>query len=190
MYIRFFLALLLAALAVNAQQEQPNQPRYTADGHLIRPENYREWIYLSSGLGMTYGIVDKAVNGVLGQHFDNVFVSPDAYRSFQLTGRWPDKTVFVMEVRTSASKGSINKGGRYQEGLFAIEAHVKDESRYETGWEFFGFRGAASTAKPLGAPSSCQTCHSTNGAVDSTFVQFYPTLLPIAEAKGTLRQGH
>jgi acyl carrier protein phosphodiesterase len=34
--------------------------------------------------------------------------------------------------------------------------------------------------------ASCYSCHAQHGAVDTTFVQFYPTLLPIAKAKGTL----
>ena len=38
------------------------------------------------------------------------------------------------------------------------------------------------TGKAQGAKSSCQMCHSTNGAVDDTFVQFHPTLLPVAKA--------
>ena len=32
----------------------------------------------------------------------------------------------------------------------------------------------------------CYTCHTQHAAVDTTFVQFYPTLLPIAQSKGTL----
>jgi len=34
-------------------------------------------------------------------------------------------------------------------------------------------------------PGACQTCHAKNGAVDETFVQFYPTLIQVAKAKGT-----
>ena len=34
--------------------------------------------------------------------------------------------------------------------------------------------------------ADCYSCHTEHGAVDTTFVQFYPTLLPIAEHKGTL----
>jgi hypothetical protein len=34
--------------------------------------------------------------------------------------------------------------------------------------------------------ANCYSCHSEHAAVDTTFVQFYPTLLPIAKAKGTL----
>lgn len=184
--------LLLASLVclnLVGQRARPDEPQYTSDGQLKLPDNYREWIYLSSGLGMTYGFVESAGNTVMGDRFDNVFVTPQAYRAFLATGTWPDKTMFIMEVRTSASKGSINKGGHFQEGLVGLEAHIKDESRFPSKWEFFAFSPTARTGKPLGAKSSCQTCHSTNGAVDNTFVQFYPTLLPVAKAKGTLKPG-
>jgi hypothetical protein len=179
------LALLATALTAFAQSDEP---RYTKDGKLILPENYREWIYLSSGLGMTYGITTTAANLLTGQRFDNVFVTPAAYRSFLLTGNWPDKTVFVMEVRTSSTKGSINKGGHFQQDVTTIEAHVKDESRFPTKWEFFAYGPKDHTAKPIGPDSACQSCHSQHGAVDNTFVQFYPTLIPTAKAKGTLKE--
>ena len=39
---------------------------------------------------------------------------------------------------------------------------------------------------PASQPASCYTCHEQQAAVDTTFVQFYPTLLPIAKSKGTL----
>jgi hypothetical protein len=34
--------------------------------------------------------------------------------------------------------------------------------------------------------ASCYSCHSAHAAVDTTFVQFYPTLLPIATSKHSL----
>ena len=182
MRTRWLVAVSLACWSLSGQS-RTDEPRYTKDGQLMRPENYREWIFLSSGLGMTYGTVEAA--GVASPRFDNVFVTPQAYRSFLQTGRWPDKTMFVLEVRASASKGSINKGGHYQEEVVAIETHVKDEARFPAKWEFFEF-GTGPTGKPFGVKSSCQACHAQNGAVDSTFVQFYPTLLPVARAKGTI----
>lgn len=188
MKLKSILILSLVCLNVVGQQQiQHDEPQYTSDGQLKLPDNYREWIYLSSGLGMTYGFVESAANAVVGDRFDNVFVTPRAYRAFLATGTWPDKTMFVMEVRTESSKGSINKGGHFQQGLVGLEAHVKDQSRFPTKWEFFGFSPTARTGKPQGAKSSCQTCHSAMGAVDDTFVQFYPTLLPVAKAKGTLK---
>ena len=95
--------------------------------------------------------------------------------------------MFILEVRSSTTKGSINKGGHYQEGVVALEAHVKDEARFPNKWAFFDLGTSAPTAKPLPANSRCQTCHAEHGAVDQTFVQFYPTLIPVAKAKGTFK---
>lgn len=150
----------------------------------MRPDKYREWIYLSSGLGMTYGPPNSAA-AASAERFDNVFVAPAAYRAFLQTGMWPDKTMFALEVRDSASKGSINNGGHYQESMAGLEIHLKDETRFPAKWAFFEFGGERKTAKPLPPGSACQTCHEHNGAVDQTFVQFYPTLVPVAKAHGT-----
>jgi hypothetical protein len=38
--------------------------------------------------------------------------------------------------------------------------------------------------------ADCYSCHADHGAVDTTFVQFYPTLLPIARSKGSLSAGY
>jgi hypothetical protein len=163
-------------------KEPTAAPIYTSDGQLRFPENYRDWIYLTSGFDMSY---NPAMN--MDHHmFDNVFVNPDAYRSFLQTGTWPDKTMLVLEVRGAQSKGSINKAGNYQGiTLMGLEVHVKDEARFPGKWAFFGF-GDNKTATMTPQTAECYSCHANHAAVDTTFVQFYPTLLPIATAKGTL----
>ncbi|HXH51215.1 MAG TPA: cytochrome P460 family protein [Terriglobia bacterium] len=157
-------------------------PQYSADGKLVLPRDYREWIYLSSGLGMEYSAEGKA-----GSEFTNVFVKPSAYRAFLATGRWPDRTVFVLEIRDSATRGSINRGGHYQSGLRSFAASVKDEKRFPKKWAYFSFNQGAQQAV-ANAPAHCFQCHNTHGAVDNTFVQFYPTLKPVAEEHGTFNQ--
>jgi hypothetical protein len=119
--------------------------------------------------------------------FTNVFASPSAYRAFQRTGSWPDKTMLLLEVRNSRSRGSINIGGHYQSGLAAIEAEVKDTSRFPGKWAFFGFGASNAPAKQFPLSASCYSCHAEHGAVDNTFVQFYPTLLEVAKTKGTVK---
>ncbi len=161
------------------------QPQFTKDNRLIKPADYREWIFLSSGLGMTYGGGHVADGNQL---FDNVFVNPPAYKSFMQTGKWPEGTIFVLEVRGAEQNVSINKGGHSQGPINHMSAEVKD-SRFPDGWAFFPLR--ADSSEPSGAlPKSagCQACHGEHGAVDNTFVQFYPTLLPVAKAKGTLKK--
>jgi hypothetical protein len=177
--------LLGSGLAV--LDAQSGDPRFTSDGQLLRPENYREWIFLSSGLGMTYGVAQTVVNTVTGDRFDNVFVTPQAYKAYLQTGTWPDKTMFILEVRSASTKGSINRGGHFQGDVVGVEAHVKDEARFPNRWAFFDLGPTATSAKPLPANSDCQTCHAKSGAVDNTFVQFYPTLVAIAKAKGTFK---
>ena len=70
-----------------------------------------------------------------------------------------------------------------------LEVHVKDEARFPGKWAFFGFDDVK-TAKMTPTGAACYTCHQDHGAVDTTFVQFYPTLLPIAKGKGTLSAGY
>src|SRR5690348_17600005 len=88
----------LAGLGANAPAS--DGPQYTSDGRLQFPHDYRQWVFLSSGLGMTYGPLGSGRE----PSFDNVFVNPSAYRAFLDTGRWPDKTVLVLEVRSAQSK--------------------------------------------------------------------------------------
>ena len=159
------------------------EPQFTKDNRLMRPTDYREWIFLSSGLGMTYG----SEAGPADPRFDNVFVNRSAYKAFLETGAWPEKTMFVLEVRDSASNGSINKGGHFQSQDFRLSAEVKDSSRFKDKWEYFAFPASGEPATALPRSAGCFACHSQHGAVENTFVQFYPTLLPVAKAKGTLK---
>ena len=171
-----------AALAGAAPGTTTHAPAYTADGKLVLPADYREWVFLSAGLGMSYS--PKAPEGEPA--FDNTFVDPQSYREFVRTGTWPDKTQIVLEVRGSSSKGSINQHGHYQSGgVQDIEVHVKDAARFKGGWAFFGFDGDTS-AEQIPESAACYGCHAAHGAVDTTFVQFYPTLLPIAQLHATL----
>lgn len=165
-----------------------DEPRFTAGGELVRPDNYREWVWLSSGLGMSYGPATQGAAANADPPFDNVFVTPAAYRSFLQTGRWPDKTMFALEIRASQSKGSINQGGHFQGALRAVEVEVKDEQRFPGKWAFFGFPADAKSAKAFPATASCYSCHAQKGAVDNTFVQFYPTLIDVARQKGTFKK--
>jgi hypothetical protein len=189
----WILILLLAtalSLAVSVPQasshkeNSANAPVYTSDGNLKFPTNYREWVYLSSGVDMSY-----SPNAMNMDHsmFDNVFANPEAYRQFLEAGTWPDKTMLVLEGRKAGTKGSINKNGHFQTGdVMGLEVHVKDEARFPAGkWAFFNSEDGV-TGKLLPKEMECYSCHEQHGAVDATFVQFYPTLLGIAKKKNTL----
>lgn len=188
-------ALLAAYIAAVATQDvaaaqssaAADLPQYTADDQLIVPRDYRRWIFLTSSLDLNY---DRPVPGAaLPQStLDNVFVSRSAYAEFVRTGRWPDGTVLVKENRLAASAGTISKSGKFQTQVESMELHVKDQKRF-SGWAFFVTDGKK-PAQYIGPGADCYSCHAEHGAVDTTFVQFYPTLLQIASEKGTLESGY
>lgn len=175
------IAIAFAGAQDRPQATSPDHPQY-ANGKLVRPEGYREWVYLSSGLGMSYSATANE-----NPQFTNVFVPQWAYRQFVADGKWPEKTMFVLEDRSSETKGSINKGGRFQTDLDGLAVEVKDQAEFRDKWAYFSFSGEAqeAAAKPK---QSCWECHDSNAAVEHSFVQFYPTLKPVAQKFGTYRK--
>src|SRR5436305_9030188 len=146
----FAIAIILTGalmLATNLTRvvagNDPNQPNYTKDGKLVLPSNYREWFFLTSGLGMNYS------TGVSAHPmFTNVFVPPEAYKEFKSTGKWPDKTQFVLEMVQPATHGSINKGGHYQNTLMGWDVEVKDSTRPQQ-WTYFNYDAKDKQADPV-----------------------------------------
>ncbi|PWT83294.1 MAG: cytochrome P460 [Blastocatellia bacterium] len=188
-FVSFGLMYLIVFTAsVRAGQGSSERPQYVNKTNLARPSNYREWVFISSGLGMDYG---SRPGESSAPRFSNVFVNPTSYRTFMKTGKWPDQTTFVLEIRGSASEGSINKAGRFQSNLAMLEAEVKD-SRFPDGWAYFNFGQGESlkdSSEPLPVSAGCVECHTQHTAVERTFVQFYPTLLDVARKMGTVKPG-
>src|SRR5580658_11258535 len=99
-------SLCIAALLLSGLHGQ----QYTPAGALKIPSDYRNWTFVTSGLGMTYGPTGTT-DGAGNPNFDNVFANPAAYQEFLKSGTWPDKTVLVIEARSSDSHVSIDKDG-------------------------------------------------------------------------------
>ena len=183
---------LVQSLAGEAQEAESagDGPRYVNATDLVRPDGYREWAFLSSSLDMTYD-APGARSGP--SRFQNVFVNRSSYSAFLESGRWPDETIFVLEIRESSREGAINGAGQFQSDLVALEAEVKDD-RFADGWAFYDF-GVAGSLRDVSEPLSgervarCIECHTEHTAVERTFVQFYPTLLEAAREAGTLKPG-
>jgi len=177
------LLCLLLVVALLSAVASAAAPHYDAQGNLLVPIDYREWVFLSTGLDMSY------VEGATPDHsmFDNTFAEPAAWADFKKTGHWPDGTMLALEVRGASSKGSINQRGHFQVGEpMGVEFHVYDPARFKGGWAFF-VQGAGGVATKIPESAECYACHLKHGAVDTTFVQFYPTARAIAEKAGTFR---
>jgi hypothetical protein len=121
-FVRKFLFFVAAAaimsfisLPTHAQQPETKIPV---------PADYREWIYMTSGIDMTYAAAKSPHTSP--SVFDNVFVNPEAWHTFKQTGTWPDGTTFVLENRMAQQNVSINRGGHTQgQAIDGIELHQK-----------------------------------------------------------------
>lgn len=175
------LAAILT-LSLAATPEEKPTAQYDEKGDLLRPTDYRDWEFLSAGYGMNY-------TPTPGSHelFTNVFVPRWAYKEFLSTGKWPEQTIFVIDEREAQSKGSINKTGHFQTDLAGLAVEVKDSKRSPDTWAYYGFGTDDKTSKAADKGNNCFKCHDEHAAVEHSFVQFYPTLLPIAKSKGMLK---
>ena len=186
--------VVVAVSALQGQQPTADGPRYQNGNELVRPTDYREWPFLGAGLGLTYDAERGPGAQNAPQNFSNVFVNPSSYRHFMQTGAWKDGTVFVLEIRASATGTAPNTTGRFQTAMVALEAEVKD-AKLPNGWGYYEF-GRGNALREVAAPltgqreAGCIECHTKHTAVERTFVQFYPHLLEVAKAKGTAKPGY
>ena len=104
----------LALLAAAGNENGPT-PQYDEKGRLLRPADYREWMFLSAGYGMNYSPGPDS-----HEMFTNVFVQRWAYDEFLKSGKWPEQSMFVIDERDAASRSSINQKGHYQTDLMGL----------------------------------------------------------------------
>jgi len=183
----FLLSVLVLtaafALLAAAPDEKMPKPQYDEKGQLLRPADYRAWIFLSAGYGMNYS---PAPGG--HEMFTNVFVQRWAYNEFLASGKWPEQSMFVIDERDAASRSSINQKGHYQTDLMGLAVEVKDSARNPEKWAYYGFDADGKTAGAMPKGNGCWSCHEAHAAVEHTFVQFYPTLKVVAKKFGTYNE--
>jgi Cytochrome P460 len=167
----------------NAQNTKRYLPEYTADGQLLLPKNFHEWVYVGSPL------TPNALNG--GQanfpEFHNVYIEPGSYEIYKKTGEFPEGTIFFKELQLTLPQenpdGSRTEpsGKGYFPGHFnGADATVKDSKRFSetNGWGYFNFnhhepKAMMATVKPKG---ECAYCHIASAKKDEVWTQFYPLL--------------
>jgi hypothetical protein len=183
------LLILVATWTFALSAQQTDGPKYAqGTNNLLRPTDYREWMFIGSSLGLNYPPPGQAQGP---QIFNNVFVNRSSYQSFMQTGKWPDRTIWVLEFRNTGHESVPDRSGIFQTDLQGMEANVKD-SRFPDGWGYFGFGPNDKSAAPLAGDTvkRCIDCHTSHTAVERTFVQFYPTLFEVAKKMGTVKKDY
>lgn len=147
--------------------------RFSADGRLLRPEGYREWVLAGASLGLGYS--EPRGDAGVGL-FHNVYIDRGAFARYQKDGTFPEGSVLVMELFRPGEKAHTALSGYFESERVGLEAAVKDASRFAGGWGYFSFGDGSEKLARAFAARSCADCHQAHAATDNVFTQFYPTL--------------
>src|SRR6476660_5563182 len=137
------MVLAISILAAQQTAEQKTMPVFEGKTTLLRPVNYREWVFVGSSRGLSYAAnppaQPQASAGGMGEMYHNVYIKPEAYREFAKTGKFPEGTVLAMEMASADTKREPGLQGSYEKDFVGLEVSVKDTSRFEGGWAYFNF---------------------------------------------------
>ena len=175
-------SLLIFSLSTGMGSDKPAAV-FEGKDTLLRPEGYREWIFVGSSLGLSYAKNSDSAPSRNPERFHNVYINPSAYREYASTGKFPEGTMMVLELASSEVKKEPGLQGLYEKEFVALEVSVKDSSRFDGGWGYFDFtdHGGKRKAKARAFPKeSCWSCHHERAATDHVFTQFYPVLRAVS----------
>jgi hypothetical protein len=104
------LCFALAASGPSARSQSSDDPQYAPGGDLILPNGFDTWVFVGSNVGLSYTPDAAAAASAPpprtpGQpQFHNVSINKAAYDYFLANGRFPERTVLVMQVFEAADK--------------------------------------------------------------------------------------
>jgi hypothetical protein len=185
------LCFALAVLGPSARSQNADEPRYAPSGDLLLPNGFDTWVFVGSNLGLSY-TPDAAAAALAPppraprQQFHNVYINKAAYDYFSVNGRFPERTVLVMQVFAAADKepASVLASGVFNGRRVGLEVAVKNSSRPDgktTPWAYYNFTDPSDGSKALASASAfadenCANCHQRHASIDNVWVQFYPAL--------------
>jgi hypothetical protein len=185
------LCFILAASPSKAQVQLADEPRYAPSGDLLLPNGFETWVFVGSNLGLSYTPEAAAAASAPPpragrQQFHNVSINKAAYDYFLANGRFPDRTVLVMQVFEAADKEpkGVLASGMFNGRRIGLEVAVKNASRPDgktTPWAYYNFTDPSDRSKMLASAAAfpdeaCANCHQRHASIDNVWVQFYPAL--------------
>jgi hypothetical protein len=169
--------MAMATLIPSARAPYPPKPEFNEQGQLIRPEGYREWVYVGTPITPN----DMNPPAASFPDFHNVYIHPADYHHLQQTGQFPDGTVLIKELVSVGSKQAVSGNGYFMGDFIGLEATIKDSKRFADqpgNWAYFSFGHEYPLSDVADAfpAASCNSCHEATAAQDFVFTQYYPVL--------------
>ena len=149
------------------------------NGELVRPEGYREWVYVGTPVTPN----DMNDGKAAFPEFHNVYIDPDSWKYWKKHGEFRDGTILVKELVGVGTKAAVSGNGYFQGDFVGLEATIKSKKHFsgEPGnWAYFSFSTPDHmilTKKAKAFPTAaCNACHAAAAAHDFVFTQHYPVL--------------
>ena len=181
-----------------AQKSPPpaTGPQYNEAGELKRPAGFETWVFVGSNLGLEYSDQAAKENPVEkkeknrpagGSNFHNVYINPEAYAHYVKTGKFPEKTVLVLDIFKAEEREprKIVSEGLFPGAPAGLAVAVKNSARpdgSQTDWAYYDFGLEGKTARAF-LDKACYDCHLNHADDDNVWVQFYPALRRHREEK-------
>lgn len=179
-YNLFFIAFLTLISCNNEGKVYENATFFTIDnGELLRPTNYRSWVYVG-----TPTTPNDMNNGKAAfPEFHNVYIDPVSYRYWKKNGKWREGTILVKELVSVGTKAAVSGNGYFMGKFIGLEATIKSSEHFpdEPGnWAYYSFSnpegGNLKDKATAFKTNQCNACHSANAEDDFVFTQHYPVL--------------
>lgn len=170
--------LVIITFTAACKQEEKKLYQFADNGDLIRPVDYRTWVFVGSAA--TPKSLDSTA---LFPDFQNVYMDPESYQFWKENGYYKEGTIFVKELLRKGDTISPIGRGFYQGPHYSLSCTIKDTVRFpdvKGGWQYFKFTNYKKqlldeTSPALGG--KCIGCHSASNGGYGPFTEFYPILL-------------
>ncbi|MEW7290185.1 cytochrome P460 family protein [Aquimarina sp. 2304DJ70-9] len=148
-------------------------------GELVRPTNYRSWIYVG-----TPTTPNDMNNGKAAfPEFHNVYIDPVSYKYWKKNGTWREGTILVKELVSVGTKAAVSGSGYFMGKFIGLEATIKSSEHFpdEPGnWAYYSFSnpegGDLKDKATAFKTNQCNGCHAASAKDDFVFTQHYPVL--------------
>ncbi len=186
MFALFAVSTLMLSSCQDKKQDYQDVSYFSMNdnGELVRPTDYRTWIYV--GTPVTPNDMNNGKAAFPELH--NVYMDPMSYKHWKKTGTWRDGTILIKELVSVGSKAAVSGNGYFMGEFIGLEATIKSSKHFpdEPGnWAYFSFtnpiEGTLSETGKAFETHQCNACHNANAGDDFVFTQYYPVL---SAAKG------
>jgi len=177
-------ALMMLAGATLGHDSGSYEATFTADGEMIRPSGWREWVFIGSPL------TPNSLNG--GEagfpEFHSVYIDPESWAHWKETGEFRNGTMIAKELTLVGATAATSGIGFFNGDLQGFEIAHKDSGRYPestAGWAYYTFGHKPEPYADTTAAQSfaaCASCHVASAADDMVFAQYYPILRAAKDA--------